>query len=217
MQQQCDVESDGKQQAVEYAEHEHAEYRGERRQVSASPDEILAELVDAQRMTDCVDDDCREHRAWRALDPRQEQHEHDEHGQRRTQAGQARLRTRCFIRRCRRIAGADGRALQQAGSDIGHAERDEVAIRSHFLIVLERECADRTVRFRVENKHQREREFAQAQQLPGGRPREFGPVQSQLDRTNRFHRMRGQPWRCRDAGDNHQQRTRQLAQALERK
>ncbi len=88
------------------------------------------------------------------------------------QAGGARLRAGRFVRRSARIACADRRPMKCARHDVRHPQCQQVPIRLHGLVVLQRKGADRTVGLRVQDEHQRQRELDHRQPLPVRRQRE---------------------------------------------
>ncbi len=215
MQQHRQAEGDCRQQPVEHAERNDRGHGGERDQPVALPAKVRLEDSDAQRLADRMDDDRGEDRIGYALDPRQKQQHQRQHGRGGVQAGGARLRAGRFVRRTARVACADRRPMKRARHEVRHPQRQQVAIRLHDLVVPQRKGADRTVGFRVQNEHQRQRELDHRQPLPVRRRRECRPFQGEMDGPGEPHAVGCQPRRRGDTGNDHDQNAGKTRDALE--
>src|SRR5476649_2213852 len=177
--------------------------------------EIAAAHGGTERVADGVDDDGGQHRLRRQRDRRQHRQHDGQQRQRRVAAGQPRLRARGLVGRRGRVAGADRHAVQQAGDQVGRAERDQVAIGRGLVAVLEREAAYRAVRFGVQNQQQRHAQFRHFQPVgiaQIGQRRQLGAQVDLADQRDAVLRQ-VEPLAGGDAGDEHQQPGRQRAHA----
>ena len=95
-----------------------------------------AQRPDVDQVGDGGDDDRPQHRLGQVVEQRhEEQHRHDEEAE-EDDARELRLDARRVGHRGPREAGVDGEPLQQAGAEVGDAERDELLVGVHFVVVL---------------------------------------------------------------------------------
>ena len=129
-QQVAERQRDGEQDAVERAEHEHAQRRGdEQDELAAAEPRDAADLGDVDEPDGGVDDECAQGRLRERRDDRREGHHatrtHRREGRQRVQLGAAAHR-RADGRAA--AAAADGEAGQQPAGDVGGAQGQELLV-----------------------------------------------------------------------------------------
>ncbi len=197
MQQHREAEGDCRQKAVEHAEQNDCRHRGQCDQPIALPAKVRPESRHAQRLAHGVDDDRGQDRRSRA------------------QAGGARSGAGRFVGRRARVPGTDRRTLKCSRHEVRNTERNQIAIRLYGVVVLQREGADRTIGFRVQNEHERERELHQRQPTPTRRYGECRQRQGKMDGSGQHHTAGAQPRSRGNSGNNHHHQARDVPDALQ--
>ena len=116
-----------------------------------------AQRPDVDQVGDGGDDDRPQHRLGQVVEQRhEEQHRHHEEAE-EDDARELRLDARRVGHRRPREAGVDGEPLEQARAEVGDAERDELLVGVHLVVVLGGEGARAGHRLREADERQGER------------------------------------------------------------
>src|ERR1700692_258553 len=95
------------------------------------------------------------------------------------------------------------------------ANRDLIAIRLYPVVMLEGESSNRTVGFRVQNEHQRQRVLHQRQPMLSRRHHECRQFQGKMNGARQHHAAGGEPRRRGNSGNDHHHHARDMSDALQ--